>query len=53
MGLIDMCVQATAYAAAGRGDHHEEFFDTTERELTTEVGRTLFEQVREQFDILD
>lgn len=59
MDLIDMCLQALFYEREDRyeegGDEFEEyealdeFFATAEPRLTTDVGRRLFEEVRERY----
>jgi putative hydrolase of HD superfamily len=60
--LVDMCLQALHYEREGRYDPDaendefeafddlDEFFATAEPRLSTEVGRRLFEEIRERYE---
>lgn len=50
MDLLDMCLQASIYAEAGRGANHEEFLETADGRFRTPVGKALFAAVRARFD---
>jgi len=62
MDLVDMCLQALYYEREGRyepaadNEHFEvfddldEFFATAEPRLSTDVGRSLFEEVRDRYE---
>lgn len=60
MNLVDMCIQALVYdtgpsgdAPSGRGAHPRrrlsEFFESTDRRISTPLGRELFDQVWERY----
>lgn len=62
MDLVDMCVQALRYEREDRYDPEadeafseyerlDEFFATAEPRLTTDVGRGLFERVRDAYEV--
>ncbi|TVR05333.1 MAG: HD family hydrolase, partial [Spirochaetaceae bacterium] len=62
MNLVDMCLQALCYERDHRYDattnypnqggyrHLDEFFATAAPRITTELGRTLYEQVRRRYE---
>ncbi len=62
MNLIDMCLQALVYESEGRYDPNvpsshfpnfkrlDEFFATSEPRVATEVGRSLFREIRRRYE---